>query len=93
MHITPYTSFIAFLVAYILLLVLLVDLSPLFVVAPSVRMQTNEVPSHVHLEPLKWQHLQRITPDLVLLDVMSDPLILFNLRQRFLKDKIYVRGL
>lgn len=41
------------------------------------------------LEPLKWSSLQRITPDLVLLDNMSDPLILHNLRKRFERGEIY----
>jgi len=41
------------------------------------------------LEPLKRSSLQRIVSDLVLLDVMSAPLILHNLKQRFFKNEIY----
>jgi hypothetical protein len=43
------------------------------------------------LEPLKLSSLQRIVNDLVLLDVMNNPLILHNLRARFERDDIYVR--
>ena len=43
------------------------------------------------LEPLRWASLQRVTPDLVLLDNMSDPLILHNLRKRFENGDIYVK--
>lgn len=48
-----------------------------------------QVKTGTHLEPLKWSSLDRVTPDLVLLDVMNDALILHNLRKRFEDDKIY----
>ena len=48
------------------------------------------VKAGTQLEPLLLSSLQRVTPDLVLLDVMNNPLILHNLRKRFEKDEIYV---
>ena len=42
------------------------------------------------LGALKRSSLQRIVPDLVLLDDMSPPLILHCLKKRFLENKIYV---
>jgi myosin heavy subunit len=41
------------------------------------------------LEQIKRSSLQRVVPDLVLLDIMSTPLILHNLKQRFAKKDIY----
>ncbi len=41
------------------------------------------------LESMKRSSLQRVVADLVLMDVMSAPLILHNLKQRFLKHEIY----
>jgi len=41
------------------------------------------------LEPLKKSSLKRVVEDLVLLDRMSAPLILHNLRARFENDEIY----
>jgi myosin heavy subunit len=43
------------------------------------------------LEPLKKSSLQRIVEDLVLLDRMSAPMILHNLRHRFERDLIYTQ--
>eukprot|EP01083_Nonionella_stella_P277197 942359_1 len=51
--------------------------------------QRHEFPHNEQLESFKWSMLQRLTPDLVLLDVMSMPLILHNLRKRFEGGNIY----
>eukprot|EP01083_Nonionella_stella_P139035 423279_1 len=48
-----------------------------------------QFPESERLEQLRWTSLQRITPDLVLLDALSDPLILHNLRKRFERGDIY----
>jgi myosin heavy subunit len=53
--------------------------------------QTFNIRGGAGLEPLKLSSLQRIVNDLVLLDVMNNPLILHNLRARFERDDIYVR--
>jgi len=41
------------------------------------------------IEVLKWSQLTQLPNDLVLLDVMSRPLILYNLRERFKNNEIY----
>ena len=41
------------------------------------------------MSPLEWPSLQRIVADLTLLDSMSAPLILHNLKKRFDRDQIY----
>jgi myosin heavy subunit len=50
--------------------------------------ETREVKMS-ELELLKKSSLKRIVDDLVLLDRMSAPLILYNLKQRFQSDQIY----
>ena len=42
------------------------------------------------LEVLQWSHMRRQEKDLVLLDVMNKPLIIYNLRKRFQVNEIYV---
>eukprot|EP01083_Nonionella_stella_P052430 139092_1 len=54
-------------------------------------LEQHTLKADTHLEPLVWSSLQRITPDLVLLDTMNDPLILHNLRSRFENDQIYTQ--
>jgi len=44
---------------------------------------------HPNLEKLYWSQLSFLQQDLVMLDVMSQPLILYNLKHRFLKNEIY----
>jgi hypothetical protein len=41
------------------------------------------------LEPLNWSNLRTKTNDLVLLDVMNPPLIMYNLAKRFAENEIY----
>jgi myosin heavy subunit len=40
-------------------------------------------------KPLKYSHLSRLEQDLVLLDALDDGMILYNLKERFLKNEIY----
>jgi myosin heavy subunit len=47
---------------------------------------------NVVLEDLTWSSLRRPVRDLVMLDVMNEPLILHNLKNRFSQNEIYVRG-
>lgn len=46
---------------------------------------------NVVLEELTWSSLRRPVRDLVMLDVMNQPLILHNLKDRFAQNEIYVR--
>lgn len=58
----------------------------------TVRAKTGEtfnVPGTIKMQPLKPASLNRIVNDLVLLDDMSTPLILYNLKTRFEKGDIY----
>lgn len=41
------------------------------------------------IEQLKWVQLNQLQRDLVMLDVMSRPLILYNLKERFKQNEIY----
>ena len=41
------------------------------------------------IEPLKWTQLNQLQRDLVMLDVMSRPLIMYNLKERFKTNEIY----
>jgi len=41
------------------------------------------------LEPMKWLQLRHLQSDLVMLDVMNKPLILYNLKKRFENNEIY----
>jgi len=41
------------------------------------------------LEPMKWLQLKQLQSDLVMLDVMNKPLILYNLKKRFEQNEIY----
>ena len=49
----------------------------------------HTVPRGTQLEPLAWSSLRVLVRDLVLLDVMNQPLILYNLRRRFEANEIY----
>ena len=49
------------------------------------------VAKNVLLEELTWSSLRRPVRDLVMLDVMNQPLILHNLKSRFSQNEIYVR--
>uniref|UniRef100_A0A7S3YTA7 Uncharacterized protein n=1 Tax=Lotharella globosa TaxID=91324 RepID=A0A7S3YTA7_9EUKA len=52
--------------------------------------QTHSVmKKHTPLESLKWSQLRSPVKDLVLLDVMNRPLILHNLRERYVDNQIY----
>jgi myosin heavy subunit len=44
---------------------------------------------HPQLERLSWLQLRFLQKDLVMLDAMSHPLIIHNLRERFKKNEIY----
>lgn len=62
----------------------------------SLQLETEDGISHTlrkqqaaTLEPLIWSSLRRITHDLVLLDAMNQPLILYTLKERFKKSEIY----
>lgn len=46
----------------------------------------------VVLDELTWSSLRRPVRDLVMLDVMNQPLILHNLKHRFLNNEIYTVG-
>jgi myosin heavy subunit len=52
--------------------------------------QRVTVGKNVVLEELTWSSLRRPVRDLVMLDVMNQPLILYNLRDRFKQNEIYV---
>ena len=41
------------------------------------------------IEQLRWTQLNQLQRDLVMLDVMSRPLIMYNLRERFKQNEIY----
>ena len=41
------------------------------------------------VEQLRWSQLSQLQRDLVMLDVMSRPLIMYNLRERFKQNEIY----
>ena len=41
------------------------------------------------VEQLRWTQLNQLQRDLVMLDVMSRPLIMYNLRERFKQNEIY----
>ena len=45
---------------------------------------------NVVLEDMTWSSLRRPVRDLVMLDVMNQPLILHNLKTRFASNEIYV---
>lgn len=51
--------------------------------------QTQTVPKNIVLEPLSWRQLLQPPSDLVMLDEMNMPLILYTLRHRFDKGSIY----
>jgi myosin heavy subunit len=53
--------------------------------------QTHQImkKEHPNIEKLYWTQLRQLQRDLVMLDVMSRPLIMYNLRERFLKNEIY----
>ncbi len=53
------------------------------------RMLTYSVPKGRALNPLNIASLSMLQHDLVLLEDMSDGMILHNLRERFMKDQIY----
>jgi hypothetical protein len=53
------------------------------------RMLTYAVPKGRTLDPVNSASLSMLQDDLVLLEDMSDGMILHNLRERFMKDQIY----
>jgi hypothetical protein len=57
----------------------------------SLQAEGVELAKNVVLEDLAWSSLRRPVRDLVMLDVMNQPLILHNLKDRFAQNEIYVR--